>query len=63
MFRINSFLLDSDSVEYIINKYNNLIFEKDLEKQKDIVKEINLKFPSAKPGFLKDELYLLKNKN
>lgn len=63
MFRINSFLLDSDSVEYIINKYNNLIFEKDLEKQKDIVKDINLKFPSAKPGFLKDELYLLKNKN
>ena len=39
------------------------MFEKDLEKQKDIVKDINLKFPSAKPGFLKDELYLLKNKN
>ena len=62
MFRINSFLLD-ENIELIIDKYNALVFEKDIDRQKAIILDINKNFPNAKPGFLKDELYLLKNKN
>ncbi len=63
MFRINSFLLEDDEIKFILTKYKDLINTKDLDEQKDLINEIESKFPKAKPGFLKDELYLIKNKS
>jgi len=63
MFRINSFLLEDDEIKFILTKYKELINSKDLEDQKQLINGIETKFPKAKPGFLKDELYLIKNKS
>lgn len=62
MFRINSFLLSEEDISFILDMYNELIFENDIDKQNLLTSRINERFPNAKPGFLKDELYLLKIK-
>lgn len=59
MFRINSFLLTYSDVEFICNCYNELL----KGKNEEVIKNIEDHFSNVKPGFLKDELYLLKQKN